>query len=86
MKKLALLPLAVLVVIVIAGCQDIEKNRSRAEAQMTAPSLSVSGDEAAPTGRSTVCGAYDNELASAQTAGDADRISNLETIIADACN
>ncbi len=64
MKKLGLFALAML--FMIAGCQDLRKDQLRPESQMTAPSLSVSGDADAPTGRSTVCLAYDSELARLQ--------------------
>ena len=74
MKKLILFPLAALA---IAGCTDARKE------QPIEPNVEARSSE---TGVSTVCLAYQSELAAAQSAGDAERIAALEAVIAEACD
>ncbi len=92
MKKLVLLPLAALLVVV--GCQDLNKNyQIPVEAEVSGPSLSTATAENVYTGRSTICVAYDNQLARlkdrlAANPGDATieaDIADFETLIADNC-
>jgi hypothetical protein len=93
MKKRFLLPVAA-ALLVAAGCRDAQVDKvptANAAAAVKASFSVAGGGEAAP--RSTVCVAFDNELARLQTEladnpGDAElelRVASAESIIADSC-
>ncbi len=92
MKKLVLLPLAVL--FVLAGCQDLRKDyQIPAEAEISGPTFSI--ESSSSEGRSVVCIAYDERLAQLKSESPEDpkdaadhqeTIKQFENYLATQCN
>jgi hypothetical protein len=85
MRIRALLPVCVALLLANA-CRDTPPTEPKLEASEAQLSVTAESTTDSTIARSTVCVAYDAELARAAEAGDAAQVAALESIIADACN